>query len=298
MSDQARSLADGTRLAGVGTVVNLGLVLVKGVAGIAGHSQALVADAVESLGDVLASVVVWVGLRQSARSADDNHPYGHGKAESLAAAITGLILWGGATLISWHAVLGIRERRATPHIATLVVLAGVILLKAWLTRRTQAAALASGSRAVEADAWHHQADAWTSAVAFIGIGIALLGGESWAWTDSVAALLGAGIIGLNGWRILSPAVHDLMDGAPPASLVDACTSAAAAVPGVLLIEKLKARRVGARYFLDMHVQADSTMSLHEAHILSGCVKSAIRAAVPTVADVLVHMEPFEPAAVS
>ncbi len=296
MPHQATPLAEGTRLAGIGTLVNLGLVLIKGAAGIAGHSQALVADAVESLGDVLASVVVWVGLRQSARSADDNHPYGHGKAESLAAALTGILLWGGALFISWHAVAGIRERRATPHIATLLVLAGVILLKAWLTRRTQAAALASGSRAVEADAWHHQADAWTSAMAFVGISIALVGGEAWAWTDSAAALLGAGIIGLNGWRILQPAVHDLMDGAPPSSLTDACIAAAAAVPGVLLIEQIKARRVGSRYYLDMHVHADAAMSLHEAHILSGCVKSAIRAAVPTVADVLVHMEPFEPPA--
>lgn len=287
-------IGDGTRLAGAGVLVNATLAVVKGVAGILGNSYALIADAVESVADIGGSLVVWGSLRLSARSADEDHPYGHGKAEPLAAAAVGMMLCGAALGIAVKAIDQIRSPHHTPKAYTLIVLVVVIIVKELLARRVFRVADGVKSQAVHADAWHHRADAFTSLAAFIGISAALIGGPAFAWCDAAAALLASAVIGVNAAAILRPAVHELMDGAPEAELIEQVTAAATAVEGVRMIEKLKARKVGTRYLVDLHVQADPAMPLHDSHILSGCVKTAIRTAVPAVENVLVHMEPFEP----
>lgn len=291
----APKLADGARLAATGVFVNALLAIIKGIAGILGNSYALIADAVESVADIAGSLVVWGSLRFSARSADEDHPYGHGKAEPLAAAIVGLMLCGAALGIAVKAIDQIRDPHHAPAPYTLVVLVVVIIVKEVLARRVFRVAGDVDSRAVHADAWHHRADAVTSGAAFVGISAALLGGPGWEWCDAAAAMLASAVIGVNAAFILRPAVHELMDGAPDTSMLVRVAAAAEGVDGVQMIEKLKARKVGTRYFVDLHVQADPTMSLHDSHILSGCVKTAIRTAVPSVENVLVHMEPFEDA---
>jgi cation diffusion facilitator family transporter len=147
---------------------------------------------------------------------------------------------------------------------------------------------------VKADAWHHRSDAITSAAAFVGISIALIMGPGWESADDWAALAAAVIIALNGASILRPAVHDLMDRMPSGDVVRQVTDAASAVDGVRAIEKVMVRKAGLGYYVDLHVQADPELSLHDAHVLSGRVKGAIRDAVPAVLGVLIHMEPFEP----
>ena len=286
-------LATGRRLAGAGVLINAGLAVVKGAAGILGNSYALIADAVESVTDIAGSLVVWSGLRLSTRDADQDHPYGHGKAEPLAAAVVGVMLVLAAAGISYQAVQDIRHPDATPEPFTLAVLVGVVVVKVALFRRTARAARETGSNAVEADAWHHRSDAITSGAAFVGISAALLGGPAWAWCDGAAALLAAVVIVYSALGILRPAVHELMDGAPDAAFFAAVTAAALSVAGVQRIEKVRARRVGTRFDVDLHVQADPAMTLHGAHILGGCVKSAIRMALPSAWHVLVHMEPFD-----
>ena len=149
---------------------------------------------------------------------------------------------------------------------------------------------------VAADAWHHRSDAISSAAAFVGVGIAVLGGASWYWADEAAAVIAGVLIAFNGGRILRPALHDLMDGAPDAELVHRVRAVAESVPGVHSTEKLMARKVGTRIWIDLHVHADPDMSLHAAHELSGMVKSAIRRELPVVENVLVHMEPSTPPA--
>jgi len=149
------------------------------------------------------------------------------------------------------------------------------------------------STAVQADAWHHRSDAITSAAAFVGIAVALVGGPGWEPADDWAALVASAIIFANGIRVLRPAVADLMDRAPDERVVDRIAAAARSIAEVRLVEQLKVRKHGLAYYVDIHVQADPAMSLHDAHVLSGRVKSAIRAAVPAVAGALVHMEPFE-----
>lgn len=272
-------------------LANAVLAVVKGVAGVLGNSFALVADAVESLGDILASLVVWSGLRVSAQDADSDHPYGHGKAEPIAAAAVGLmlVLAGGGIVV--RAVQGMLIPHPVPEAWTLAVLVFVVVVKEGFFRRVIRLATDIGSHVVAADAWHHRSDAISSAAAFVGVAIAVIGGASWYWADEAAAVIAGLLIAFNGARILRPALHDLMDGAPDPELVCKVRAAAESVVGVHSTEKLMARRVGSRIWIDLHVHADPAMSLHDAHQLSGMVKSAIRHALPVVENVLVHMEP-------
>jgi cation diffusion facilitator family transporter len=283
----------GIRSAQAGLLVNTVLTGTKLVAGILGNSGALIADAVESTADILSSAIVWSGLRVSAREADDAYPFGYGKAEPLAAAVVGLLLLGAALGIAIEAVRQIITPHQTPAPFTLVVLVGVIAVKETLFRRVHAVGSAVESTAVRADAWHHRSDALTSAAAFVGISVSIWMGPGWESADDWAALVASVIITANGGRILRPAVQDLMDRSPDRSMLERIGSAAVGVAGVRRIEKLKVRRAGMGAYVDLHVQADPAMSLHDAHQLSGAVKGAVRAAEPKVIGVLVHMEPYE-----
>lgn len=274
-------------------LVNALLALVKLVAGIAGNTYALVADAVESTADIFASLVVWGALRVATRDPDEDYPFGYGKAESVAAAVVAIMLVAAALGIGFEAIREIRTPHQTPAPWTLLVLVAVLFIKFVLFRRTLSIGEAAGSTAGKADAWHHLSDAITSAAAFIGISIALWGGPGWEQADDWAALFAAAVILYNGVLLIRPALHDLMDRMPGTEIIDAVRQAAVRVPSVLAVEKLSARKAGLVYYVDIHVQADPGMSLHDAHEVSGAVKSAIRASVPTVAGVLVHMEPFE-----
>lgn len=283
----------GIRAAQAGLLANAALSLVKLIAGILGNSYALIADAIESGADVFSSIVVWRGLRIASREADEEFPFGYVKAEPLSAAVVALMLLGAAVGIAIQAAREIVTPHHAPAPFTLAVLVAVVLVKEILFRRVFAVAEEVESQAVRGDAWHHRSDAITSAAAAVGIGIALWGGDEWASADDWAALLASVVIAWNGVAILRPAILDLMDRAADAEVVTAIEKAALGVAGVLAVEKLLARRAGLGYFVGIHVQADPALSLHDAHIIGGKVKSAIRAAQPAVLDVLVHMEPYE-----
>ena len=282
----------GVRAAQAAIVVNAILALAKLVAGILGHTYALVADAVESTTDIFSSTIVWAGLRVASRDPDEAYPFGYGKAEPLATVVVAIMLLGASIAIALQSISEIRTPHLTPAPWTLGVLIGVVVVKWILSRRVHAVGAEIGSTAVKADAWHHMSDALTSAAAFIGISIALWGGPGWESADDWAALLASGIIAANGVMMLRPALHDLMDRMPGPEIVEPVRRAAESVEGVLATEKLAVRRSGLQYRVTIHVQADPRMALHDAHVLSGKVKGAIQAAVPQVRHVLVHMEPF------
>lgn len=282
------------RLVQLGLVVNALLAVVKLVAGLLGNSSALVADAIESSADMIGSLVVWSGLRIASRDADERYPFGYGRAEALAGAVVAALMLGAAVGVSIQAIGEIRTPQHAPAPWTLGVLAVVIVVKEVLAKRVMAASRRSGSPAVAADAWHHRSDAITSAAAFLGIALAIVGGPGWEQADDWAALVAAAVIAVNGGMLMRTAAHDLMDGAPGPVLQDAVAAAALATPGVLAIEKLMMRKSGTAFYVDLHVQADPALSLHDAHILSGKVKTAIRRRVPAAAGVLIHMEPYEP----
>jgi cation diffusion facilitator family transporter len=281
----------GIRAAQIGMLLNAALAIIKLLTGLVGHSYALIADGIESVADIFSSLVVWGGLRIATRSADSEYPFGYGKAEALAAAIVALMLLGAAIGIAVESVREIMTPHHIPAPFTLAVLVGVMIVKEVLSRRVRAIGRDVGSTAVRADAVHHRADAITSAAAFVGISLALV--FQWAPADDYAALLAATIIAYNGVGALRPAIADLMDRAPGQDLLRRVAAAATAVQDVRAIEKLKVRKVGMGYYVDLHVQAEPAMSLQDAHVLSGRVKSAIRDAVPEVQGALIHMEPFE-----
>ena len=278
-------------------LLNATLAMTKLVAGVVGNTYALVADAVESTADIFASLIVWRGLHVASRAADEDYPFGYGKAESLAAAVVALILLGSSVGIAVVAVREIRTPHLTPAPWTLGVLVAVVVVKGLLSRHVLGVGTEIGSSAVKADAWHHMSDAVTSAAAFLGISIALLGsryrgGSGWESADDWAALAASLVIAYNGIAMLRPAIHDLMDRTPGKDVVDAVRRAAESVPGVLATEKLAVRRAGLVYRVTLHVQASEELTLHDAHVLGGKVKTAIRATEPRVDYVLVHMEPY------
>ncbi len=283
----------GIRTAQLGLLVNAALAVIKLVAGVLGNSYALIADAVESTSDILSSAIVWGGLRIASRKADDAFHFGYGKAEALASAIVSLLLLAASIGITIEALREIRTPHHAPAPFTLIVLVVVVIVKETLFRRVFRVADEVGSSAVRADAWHHRSDAITSVAAFIGISIALWKGAGWEAADDWAALVAAMVIAVNALLLLRPAIFDLMDRAPDPALIARVRTAALTLPDVLAIEKLKVRHAGTGLFVELHVQSDPNLSLHDAHIVSGKVKGAIRSALVRVEGVVIHMEPFE-----
>jgi cation diffusion facilitator family transporter len=276
----------------LGLAANVVLTAAKFIAGSLGHSQALIADAVESLADIFSSIIVWRGLVVAETPPDDDHPYGHGKAEPLAAAIVSVMLLLAAGMIAFHSLTGMAEPRIAPSAWTLIILIAVIFVKEILFRFVLHEAAHVESSAVETDAWHHRADAITSAAAFIGISLALLGGKGYEMADNWAALVAAFVIAFNGWRLLRPAFNELMDHAPDRELIEQITQTALTVPGVANVEKCHVRKMGYQFFADMHVEVDPQMTVLRSHEIAHQVKDKIRAAMPNVHDVLVHIEPL------
>lgn len=275
----------------IGMVVNLGLACGKLVAGWIGHSHALIADGVESLADLLSSVIVWRGLRLAAEPPDHDHPYGHGKAEPLAAALVALMLIFAAAWIAWTSVIEIRHPHDSPAPFTLGVLLLVVVIKETLYRWVWGKGTRIDSTAVRSDAWHHRSDAITSFCAAVGITVALVGGPAYAVADDIAALVAAGIIAFNGWRLWRSARDELMDAAPDEQVVAEIRAVAGSVAGVAGVEKCFVRKMGPSRFVDIHVEVAPELTVRRAHEIAHEVKAALRRQRPEIADVLVHVEP-------
>jgi len=274
-----------------GMAVNAVLSGTKLAAGIAGHSHALVADAVESFADIFSSLIVWRGLIVAAAPADEDHPYGHGKAEPIASAIVAAMLLGAALWIALKAFSEIMQPHPAPKAFTLIVLL-VVVVKEGLFRFVSREGKAVDSSAVRTDAWHHRSDAITSVAAGVGISVALIGGNGYESADDVAAIAAAGVIAWNGWHLLRPALNELMDTAPGPEVIDQIRRIAGTTPGVDHVEKCIVRKVGYQYFVDMHVEVDPQMTVLDSHKIAHDVKDKIRDALPAVSDVLVHIEPL------
>jgi len=279
------------RVTFLGLAVNAILTLAKLVAGIFGHSHALVADAVESMADVFSSIIVWRGLVVAAEPADADHPYGHGKAEPLAAAVVSTILLLAAGWIAIQALREIAEPHLAPRPFTLAVLALTVAIKEGLFRFVLRESITVESSAVQTDAWHHRSDAITSLAAAIGISVALIGGKGYESADDVAAVMAAAIIARNGWRLLRPALDELMDTAPAPEVVERIRRIAETISGVDRIEKCIVRKMGYYYYVDMHLEVDPQMTVERAHQIAHEVKDKVRDQFTRVRDVLVHVEP-------
>ena len=289
-----RSAADRSLVATMaGVMVNASLAAVKGVAGVLGGSYALIADAMESALDIVSSLIVWGGLRIAATPPDKNHPYGHGKAEPLAAIVVAICLHGAALALAIQAIHEIREPQQIPETYTLYVLAAVILVKEGLFRFVVRVGEDVQSAAVKGDAWHHRSDAITSAAAFIGISVAIWGGEGYEAADAWAALFACGVIFYSGVRVIRPALAEVMDTAPPPGVEQAVRDAALGVQGVAGLDACTVRKSGFEYYVDLHVEVDGGITVREGHAIAHAVKDAIQQQLPSVRDALIHIEPAD-----
>jgi len=284
----------GMRASMLGLVANMFLALGKLAAGILGHSHALTADAIESLGDVFGSLIVWRGLKIAARPPDPEHPYGHGKAEPIAAGLVAVLLLMAGLGIAIQSIHEIRAPHEGPAAFTLVVLLVVIAIKEGLFQRMHRVGRRIGSAAVHTDAWHHRTDAITSAAAAVGIAVSIIGGKGYEVADDWAALFASGVILFTGMRLLRPATEELMDRSAEPGLVERATDVAERHEGVHRVEKLLMRKMGLYYVADMHLEVSPTMTVFEGHEIAHGVKEAVRSALPQIVELTIHVEPARP----
>lgn len=281
-----------SRAAGIGVGANIALVVVKLIGGIYGHSAALVADALHSLTDVVSSTALVWSLRRAGRPADHDHPYGHGKIESITASvIAGLLLAvaGGIAVGAWFRIRHVETLEGPTGIALVVALISIGVKEALFQYKLYIGRKLNSSSLI-AEAWHHRSDAFSSIAAALGIGGAIVGGVPWRVLDPIAAFVVALIIGVMAIEIFRRSSLELMDTQLPADTLEKIRRAAAQ-PGVLHVEKVFTRKSGLNILVDVHLEVDDNMTVLESHRLGHEVEEQVMRAVPQVIQVLVHIEP-------
>ena len=272
-------------------VGNVLFAIIKFLAGVFGNSYALIADAIESTADVFSSVLVWTGLKYSTRPPDENHPYGHGRFETLSTfAVIGFLVVS-ATVIAYESIQNIKTPHEGPKVFTLYVLGGIILFKELSFQYVIKKSRQTNSSSLKADAWHHRSDAITSVMAFIGIAFAIFLGEGYEAADDVAALLASGIILFNAYKIFKPVLSEISDEQIYDDLIREIREISLTVPGVIDTEKCHVRKMGMDYYVDLHMIVEGNISVIEGHKIAHDLKDEIQRKIPQVADVLVHTEP-------
>jgi cation diffusion facilitator family transporter len=272
---------------------NACLALVKGLAGVFGNSYALIADAIESTTDIFSSFLVLLGLKYSNRPADENHPYGHGKAEPLITFIVVGFLITSATIIAYESIQNISTPHEAPKSWTLIILAIIILWKEFSFRKVMKRGIETNSSSLKADAWHHRSDAITSIAAFIGISIALILGKGYESADDWAALFASGFILYNSYLIFRPALGEIMDEHLYDDLILEIREVSHNVKGVIDTEKCFIRKAGMKYHVDLHATVDANITVKEGHDISHLLKDTLRTKIPQLGHVLIHIEPNE-----
>jgi len=272
---------------------NFCLAVVKGLTGFFGNSYALMADAIESTTDIFSSLLVLFGLRYSTKPADENHPYGHGKAEPLITFLVVGFLVTSAAIIAHESIQNIQTPHEAPHSFTLIVLAAIILIKEIFFRIVMKKGKDTNSSSLQADAWHHRSDAITSVAAFIGISIALIGGKGYESADDWAALFASVFILYNAYLIFRPALGEIMDEHLHDDVIEKVRNISVTVKGVIDTEKCHVRKTGMRYFVDLHAIVNGQISVKEGHDIAHKIKEKVQEELPEIANVLVHIEPHE-----
>ena len=274
-----------------GLLASAVLAALKIAAGIAGNAYALVADGVESVLDIFSSLIVVATLRVSATPQSSRFPYGLGKAETLGALVVATMLLFAAVGIAVQAVREILTPHSPPAFFTLPVLVVVVLTKEVMFRWLFATGSSVGSSAVQTDAWHHRSDALTSLAAFVGISIALLGGEGYESADDWAALAACGVIFFNGIRLFWRALRDVLDVQAPPEVEQQVRSIAQGVVDVCGVDVCRVRRAGLTYLVDIHIEVDANLTVRQGHDIAHAVKAALLHSPLLIADALVHIEP-------
>jgi cation diffusion facilitator family transporter len=279
------------RAASWGIAISLGLGLVKFLGGIFGHSFALVSDGVHSLGDAVTSTALLGALILSQLPADVDHPYGHSRAESVAGSSAALLLILSALGIIWESLHTLFEEYVEPAGYVLAIAGFSAVIKEGLFRYKRSVAQETGSSALEATAWDHRLDAMTSLAVLVGVALAKWGGPAWHLADHLTALLVAGAILVVGYTLFRNSLSDLMDRQADPEVLQKVREEASRLPGVAAVEKLRVRKTGLEYLVDIHVEVAPEMTVQESHAIGHVVKDHLCRNIPLIKDVLVHIEP-------
>ena len=279
----------------VGLVANVALSAAKMAAGAACASQAIFADGLHSLSDCATDIAVLAGIRISRRPADEGHPYGHRRAVTLVTALLGLVLLGAAVLVGVQAIFTFAEKHPNgirPAVPLAMAIASVVI-KEVLYRITVRIGRKAGDMSVVANAWHHRSDAFSSIAAAAGLTAVLIGGPKWQFMDHATALILASFLIVVAVRILRQAVQELMDRAPDAEIMVRIRDAVGATEGVRDFHAIRARRLGSKVEMDVHVLVDPDLTVAEGHDIATNVHDAVVETCPDVLNVVVHIEPTD-----
>lgn len=273
---------------------NIGLAGVKIVVGLVGSSYAMIADGIESLADCISSVIVWNGLRVGAKEPDPEHPYGHGKAEAIATLLAGLGLVASGGIIAFQAVHEILQKHPPPESFTVPALIAIILVKELLYRYLNRKALVLDSGLLKAEAWHHRSDSLTSIAVLVGLCVAVFAGPQFAPADDIAALMVTILIFLNAYKIMRPAIDELMDRNITGERFRRVRQAILETPGVCDVETLWIHRSGRQYHVDTHIEVDGEITVREGHQIAHQVKDKLLDLKEIeIAYVGTHVEPHD-----
>lgn len=288
----SRTYAEVTNAAVLGLVVNLMLGVVKLIGGIVGNSFALIADAINSIGDVVTTIVVLFALRVAQRPADAEHPYGHTRAEGIAASNVALLVIVSAIIVGWEAIQRITAQHDIPPKWTLWIAGANVLIKEGLYQYKVRVGRRTGSSAIIANAWDHRGDALCALAVLIGLMTIRLGGVRFICADEVASLVVVAAIVWSGIQLFRSSASELMDVQADPEFVGQIRDAALRVSGIEEVETLWVRKSGLEYFADIHIEVDQNLSVAAGHRIGHQAKDKLMAEFPSLRDVLVHLEPF------
>lgn len=280
-----------TRAAVIGLLVNFGLGIAKLIGGIFGNSFALIADAVNSIGDVVTTLVILFALRLAQQPPDDEHPYGHSRAEGIAASNVALLVILSAAVVGWEAIKRLTVDHSIPPAWTLWIAAANAVIKESLFQYKMRVGRKTGSQAIIANAWDHRSDALCAVAVLVGIAIVRWGGSNFTWADEVASLIVVAAILRTGFSLFAKAGSDLMDVQADDAVVDAIREASLTIEGVREVETLWVRKSGLEFFADIHIEVDAQLTVEAGHRIGHNVKDHLLETFPALRDVLVHLEP-------
>jgi len=294
LNSEHHDVAEVRRITWIGLVGNVAMSALKFVVGIIGASQAVVADAVHSLSDMTTDVAILLGVRYWSNPPDEEHPYGHGRIETMVTLALGIVLAAVAFGICYNAIATVRiEHIRQPRRIAFIGAMASIVIKEILYRWTVAVGKRARSSAVIANAWHHRSDALSSIPAASAVVIALVNPD-WAFVDHIGALVVSLFILHASWKIMKPAVEELADRGAPKHIKDSIEALVMAIDGVEAVHAIRTRRLGPSIHVDLHITVDGHMSVCQGHDISEAVKEQLLENGPDVIDVVVHLEPYEP----
>lgn len=282
----------GRRVAVAGITASVALATMNIVIGLRTESVSVTATGVEFAGDVFASSIVLLGLAVAARPPDANHPYGHGRGETLAAFIVGLVLAAGGAGICWQSLDAVGARHAPPAISAAIALIVAIVVRSGMSALKFRVGRGLGSAALVADAWNDAVDILSAAAALTAVMLARYDPVRFLTADHYGGFVVGVVVMVTGVRVLRDASMDLMDTMPDASALHDVQATTRSIAGVRAVEQVRARKTGLQWHVDIHVEVDPDITVRQSHDIASTVRRELTTALPWIADVLVHVEPW------